>query len=282
MEEAYTDDPVLVVADIIGPTVLGQGTAAGRRCALIRLGGCNLSCSWCDTPFAWDSSRYDLNRNLAQWPASQVALTALSCEPPLVVITGGEPLLQQRSPGWPVLLRSLTGVEVGLETNGTILPTEETLRGVSWVTVSPKLAHAGDPSWERIKGDVLLAWGQLAYTHDVEFVFVVRDVTDVATINTLVLVHGLPPNRVWVSPEGMTAAVVVTKLHEVADAALEAGFNVAPRIVNPFGGVAAARRVATELDALSTSSPAAFTEPPEPVAVPVPSPAPTGARFRRT
>jgi organic radical activating enzyme len=284
--EGIADDPVLVVADIVGPTVLGQGTAAGRRCSLIRLGGCNLSCSWCDTPFAWDSTRYDLGRQLSQWPATQVALTALSCNPPLVVVTGGEPLLQQRSPGWPVLLRSLAGVEVGLETNGTLAPSEETMRGVSWVTVSPKLAHAGDPSWERIKGDVLITWGQLAYSHDIEFVFVVRDSTDVATINTLVLVHGLPPNRVWVSPEGATTASVVTRLHEVADAALEAGFNVAPRIVNPFGGTVAARRVAAELDALSASSPAASAAPPAlygaPAAEPVPETTPTGARFRRT
>ena len=281
-----TDDPVLVVADIVGPTVLGQGTAAGRRCTLIRLGGCNLSCSWCDTPFAWDSTRFDLGRHLAQWSATQVALTALSCNPALVVVTGGEPMLQQRSPGWPVLLRALSGVEVGLETNGTIAPSEDTLRGVSWVTVSPKLAHAGDPSWERIKGDVLMTWGRLAYSHDIEFVFVVRDSTDVATVNTLVLVHGLPANRVWVSPEGTTTASVVTRLHEVADAALDAGFNVAPRIVNPFGGSVAARRVATELDALSASGPAASTVPPGPLldlaADPEPAPAPSGARFKRT
>ena len=229
-----TDDPVLVVADIVGPTVLGQGTAAGRRCTLIRLGGCNLSCSWCDTPSAWDSTRFDLDRILAQWPATQVALTALSCDPALVVVTGGEPLLQQRSPGWPILLRSLTGVEVGLETNGTIAPTEETLRGVSWVTVSPKLAHAGDPSWERIKGDVLMTWGQLAYSHDIEFVFVVRDSGDVATVNTLVLVHGLPANRVWVSPEGTTTATVVTRLHEVADAALGGGLQRRPADREPL------------------------------------------------
>jgi hypothetical protein len=125
------------------------------------------------------------------------------------------------------------------------------------VTVSPKLAHAGDPSWERIKADALLAWGRLAHEHDIEFVFVVRDRADVATINTLVLVHGLPPDRVWVSPEGSTMAVVVVRLHEVADAALAAGFNVAPRIVNPFGGVEAARQVAAELGAVGTPGPAA-------------------------
>jgi 7-carboxy-7-deazaguanine synthase len=276
--DGYADDPVLVVADIVGPTVLGQGTAAGRRCSLIRLGGCNLSCSWCDTPFAWDSTRFDLGRHLSQWPASQVAATALSCDPPLVVVSGGEPLLQQRSPGWPVLLRSLSGVEVGLETNGTIAPSEETLRGVSWITVSPKLAHSGDPSWERIKGDVLLSWGRLAYSHDIEFVFVVRDSSDVATISSLALIHGLPGNRVWVSPEGTSTVTVVTRLHEVADAALEAGFNVAPRIVNPFGGSETARRVAAEMEAARTAGLAEVAPLPDTV----PAPSPTGARFRRT
>jgi 7-carboxy-7-deazaguanine synthase len=275
--EGYGQASVLVVADVVGPTVLAQGTAAGRRCAIIRLGGCNLSCSWCDTAFTWDSNRFNLGRHLAKWPAEDVAHTALSCSPALVVISGGEPLLQQRSPGWSVLLQGLAQVEVGLETNGTIAPTEESLRGVSWVTVSPKLSHAGDPSWERIKGEVLIQWGRLAYHHDVEFSFVVRDSTDIETISTLVTIHGLPPHRVWVSPEGATPVDVVTRLHEVAAAAVSAGFNVAPRIVNPFGGSPAAKRVSASFAAAQAASIRTGEVPVE-----EPTPAPVGSRFRRT
>lgn len=272
-------DTRLSVADIVGPTVLAQGTAAGTRCSLIRLGGCNLSCRWCDTPFVWDSTRYDLALQLASWPAAEVAAAALSCAPSLVVLTGGEPLLQQRATGWQVLLDSLGAVEVGLETNGTIAPSEATLDGVSWVTVSPKLAHSGDPSWDRVKGEVLVRWGQLALTHRIEFVFVVQDHTDIAAIGQLAGVHGLPHHRIWVSPEGTTPATVINRLHLVAEEAVAAGFNVAPRIVQPFGG------------AQMTDPPPQVRAAPPPVAPVTPptgalpgsqDPAPVGARFRRT
>ena len=45
-------DPLtLVVAEVFGPTVQGEGPSAGRRASFIRLGGCNLHCDWCDTKF---------------------------------------------------------------------------------------------------------------------------------------------------------------------------------------------------------------------------------------
>jgi 7-carboxy-7-deazaguanine synthase len=194
------------------------------------MGGCNLSCTWCDSAFTWDSSRYDLARELAYWPVLEVAAHALACRPSVVVISGGEPLLQQNSPSWPMLLDALAGNEIGIETNGTIAPGEETMKRVDWVTVSPKLAHSGDPAWARINGEVLVHWGELAQDHGVDFSFVVRDISDVATIASLVSIHGLPPTRVWVTPEGTSAMTVLNRLREVADAALTAGFNLSPRL----------------------------------------------------
>ena len=40
------------VSEVFGPTLQGEGPHAGRPCHFIRLGGCNLSCSWCDTPYS--------------------------------------------------------------------------------------------------------------------------------------------------------------------------------------------------------------------------------------
>ena len=194
------------------------------------MGGCNLACTWCDSAFTWDSSRYDLSRELAYWPVLEVAAQALACRPSVVVISGGEPLLQQNSAGWVPLLDALGGNEIGVETNGTIGPSPETLEKVSWITVSPKLAHSGDPAWARINGEVLLEWGRLAHEYDIDFSFVVRDISDVATIGSLVALHGLPAARVWVTPEGTTATTVLTRMRDVSDAALTAGFNLSPRI----------------------------------------------------
>lgn len=222
--------PTLLVAGVVGPTVHAQGPSAGRRCSVIQIGGCNLSCSWCDSAFTWDTARYDLSREVGYWPIAEVVEHAMASRPRLVVISGGEPLLQQNSAGWALLLDSLAGVEIGVETNGTQPPTETTLNRVSWVTVSPKLAHSGDPAWARINGDVLVQWGKCAQNFDIDFSFAVRDVSDVTTVGTLVTIHGLPAERVWIIPEGTTAATSIDRLNDVSEAALTAGFNLSTRL----------------------------------------------------
>jgi 7-carboxy-7-deazaguanine synthase (Cx14CxxC type) len=125
----------------------GEGANAGRPAVFCRFSGCNLwsgreedrskaVCQCCDTDFVGTdgqgggkfASAEDLARAVAAyWP----------CDPsgrarPLVVCTGGEPLLQLDEP----LVRALheKGFEVAIETNGTRLPPP----GVDWVCVSPK------------------------------------------------------------------------------------------------------------------------------------------------
>ena len=201
---------------------------------MIQLGGCNLSCSWCDSAFTWDTGRYDLSHEVGYWPVTELVDAALACRPSVVVISGGEPLMQQNSGAWPMLLDALTGTEVGIETNGTIAPSETTVQRADWITVSPKLAHSGDPVWARINGDVLAGWGRHAQHFPVDFSFAVRDVSDVETARSLVLLHGLPEERVWIVPEGTTRATL-NLLDEVSDAALAAGFNVSVRL-SALGG----------------------------------------------
>ncbi len=225
-----TADLSLSVAGVVGPVIHGQGSASGRRTSVIQLGGCNLTCSWCDSAYTWDANRFDLGRELAMWTVGEIAEEALACRPSTVVISGGEPLMQQNSPAWPYLLAALASYEIGLETNGTIAPSEQTLRGVSWTTVSPKLAHSGDPAWARINTDVLVLWGRLARRLDVDFSFVVREPDDIAVVTGLVRAHGLPRERVWVSPEGTRAERVLPRLQAITGPALEAGFNVSPRL----------------------------------------------------
>ena len=199
------------------------------------MGGCNLSCSWCDSAFTWDTARYDLSREVGYWPVTEVVEKALACRPGLIVVSGGEPLQQQHSASWTMMLDALAGSELGVETNGTHPPTEDTLNRVSWMTVSPKLAHSGDPAWARINGDALVQWGKSAQHFDIDFSFTVRDVSDVTTAITLVTIHGLPTERVWIVPEGTTAATSVERLGEVSDAALNAGFNLSTRLSGLVG-----------------------------------------------
>lgn len=135
----------LVVREVFGPTVQGEGPSTGRRCAFIRLGGCNLTCTWCDTPETWDARRFDLRATLTRTTVEDIVTRALDGLPDLIVITGGEPLLHQQQDGWRSLLGTLraAGVETEVETNGTQEPDALTAQWITRFNVSPKLAHAG-------------------------------------------------------------------------------------------------------------------------------------------
>ncbi len=224
-----TTDSSLVVAEVFGPTVQGEGPSLGRRAGFIRLGGCNLACTWCDTPYTWDASRHDLRAELQRMPVADIARRSLAGQPDLVVVTGGEPLLHQHQPGWALLLDRLTGagVEVEVETNGTVTPSSHTSKAVTRFNVSPKLRHAGDTEDRRIRPVALAA---LHGTGKAVFKFVCRTPDDVAEVARYTTSWGLPPVLIWIAPEGTTPESVNAHLSAVADPAITAGFNLTMRL----------------------------------------------------
>jgi len=93
-------------------SVQGEGVRQGRPCTFIRFAGCNLRCSWCDTPHALSGG--------VEMDEEKIASRVRELGGTYLCITGGEPLLQGR----PLLslLRSLHagGYLIDIETNGTI------------------------------------------------------------------------------------------------------------------------------------------------------------------
>ena len=226
---AAVGPPTLVVAEVFGPTVQGEGPSAGRRAGFIRLMGCNLGCSWCDSAFTWDSSRYELRGQATRTPVADIVTRAMAGNPGLVVITGGEPLLHQSQAGWLPLLSALTeaGADIEIETNGTQAPDLVTIDRVTRFNVSPKLAHAGDPEAARIRP---LALRALDATGKAVFKFVCRGPDDVAEAACIAEAVGILAHRVWIMPEGVTVAAITSGLGQLADAAVAAGFNVTTRL----------------------------------------------------
>ncbi|MFH1038440.1 MAG: radical SAM protein [PVC group bacterium] len=92
-------------------SIQGESTFAGRLCVFIRLAGCNLRCSYCDTGYALEEGE-DL-------PVEDVIKRAAASGCPLIEVTGGEPLLQEDTVR---LVRELAdrGYTVLVETNGTL------------------------------------------------------------------------------------------------------------------------------------------------------------------
>jgi organic radical activating enzyme len=221
--------PSLVVAEVFANTVQGEGPSCGRRASFVRLGGCNLSCSWCDSAETWDARRFDLRQTLTRVPVEEIVTRLLVGDPGIVVITGGEPLLHQNQDGWRALIGALllAGVEVEVETNGTVTPTEHTARSVTRFNTSPKLTHSADPASKRIRPDALAA---LVATGKAAFKFVCRTAADVAETALLAETYGLPPGSVWIMPEGTDSPTITQRLGEIADHAIAAGFNLSTRL----------------------------------------------------
>lgn len=90
-------------------SIQGESTHAGRPCVFVRLTACDLRCSWCDTPYAFDEGRKMTVDDVV------ARVGAFGCD--VVEITGGEPLLQRDV--YPLMQRLLDeGRTVMLETGG--------------------------------------------------------------------------------------------------------------------------------------------------------------------
>lgn len=228
----------LVVSEVFGPTVQGEGPHAGRVAAFVRLGGCNLTCSWCDTAYTWDARRFNLRAELSRVDVDQVVSRVLRTGAPLCVVSGGEPLLQDSDRldnaafGLRQLLRELREyqVKVDVETNGTIAPSFDVERLVDLFVVSPKLSHAGMPESKRIRPSALTYFVFLARNGRAVFKFVCRELKDVWEVDALVNQLDIPARAVWLMPEGVDAAVLTERGPTIAAAALARGFNFTQRL----------------------------------------------------
>ena len=107
----------------------GEGIHAGRSAFFIRLGGCGVGCSWCDTKKSWPR---DVHPQLAIEALRREAEQATAAGAAFVVITGGEPLEHSLAPLCEVL--QSIGVPLHLETSGV----GDLSGSFHWITLSPK------------------------------------------------------------------------------------------------------------------------------------------------
>ena len=108
----YGNNPIMpLLVNEIFYSIQGESMFSGRPCIFIRLTGCNLRCSYCDTRYAYeDGENMEISELLNR-------IAVYQC--PLIEITGGEPLLQNETPR---LIHELLAnrYEVMLETNGSL------------------------------------------------------------------------------------------------------------------------------------------------------------------
>ena len=74
-------------------SIQGEGASAGAPCSFLRLATCNLRCSYCDTKYSWDFKNYDYDTEVELVSVDEVLRRLPRTD--RIVVTGGEPLLQQ-------------------------------------------------------------------------------------------------------------------------------------------------------------------------------------------
>lgn len=226
----YQPPPVTIpLSEVFGPTIQGEGPATGRRCWFVRTGLCNLTCEWCDTPYTWDTTRYDVRAecpDTAPMDILERLSSAGATQGALVVLSGGEPLLHAHK--LPHLFLGAT-YEWHVETNGTIKPPHYWTDAVTHTTVSPKVITR-DPRKKRIKPKALAAWNELARDGLAIFKFVTKTPADVDAVAQLVDDLDLHRPSIWVMPEGITAETVVSGQRIIVPAVMRHGFNLSTRL----------------------------------------------------
>ena len=222
-------------------SVQGEGLSTGQPCTFIRLSRCNLACVWCDTAYTWhfegddrphrDGMTFERKPNQIALEEADVAARIEALGQRRIVITGGEPLLQ--AAGLVKLLALLPDAHVEIETNGTVAPGPQLDVRIDQFNVSPKLAHSGNLAELALLPERLDAF---AADERAWFKFVIAQPEDVAEVAQLVTAHKIPPERVFLMPEGTDSATLRQREEWLVPLCLKHGFRMSVRLhIHLFG-----------------------------------------------
>lgn len=217
-------------------TLQGEGASLGAPAVFLRLSLCNLHCHWCDTPYTWnwkktpwehqDGVKFSKADQIIELTPAEITplISRYQCD--RLVLTGGEPLLQQKELTELVkLLPEIPFIEV--ETNGTQLPDDNFISLPTQFNVSPKLSNSGMPEDLRLSFEALHLLSSLPTAI---FKFVVCNQNDLKEIQSLQQKLNLSPNRIFLMPEGRDPETLQTRSLWLADICRDQGYRFSPRL----------------------------------------------------
>jgi len=208
-------------------SIQGEGPSIGVPCVFLRLAVCNLQCSWCDTKYSWDWQHYDYEKEVTEISPDQVAKLILEYDCRHLVVTGGEPMLQQDELA-PMLERlKEKGFTIEVETNGTILPNWGMEQVIDQWNVSPKLDNSGNSAAAR---EIPECYRYFSGTPGAYFKYVVENREDLDEILGLVRKYGISRERVMLMPESTSPELLREKSAWLAEICKSEGFRFTTRL----------------------------------------------------
>jgi 7-carboxy-7-deazaguanine synthase len=205
-------------------SVQGEGILAGVPSVFIRSSGCNLRCSWCDTPYtSWHPEGEEMTVDAI---AERVASFSAARH---AVITGGEPMIANGVVELSEKLRA-RGMHITVETAGTVFSPV----ACDLMSISPKLANSTPEGvfhdrheQLRLQPDVLR---RLTQDYDYQLKFVVANESDLAELQQIAALVNAPPEKIILMPEGTSADVLSERGLWIAELCKQHGYRFGPRL----------------------------------------------------
>jgi 7-carboxy-7-deazaguanine synthase len=225
-------------------SIQGEGKSTGLPSVFVRTSLCNLHCIWCDTDYTWNwvGTRFShVNDGLpsyqkftkkdwiAECDVAEIAQIVLAFPCKNVILTGGEPMLQQ--PALTSLTQELRenalDYRFEVETNGTLLPSTAFDAAIDQYNVSPKLENSANPRRLREKPAALRFFSA---SPKANFKFVLAEKTDLEEVLGLIKTYAIPPEKVWLMPEGTSARSLTLRRKWLVEICKAHGFRYSDRL----------------------------------------------------
>ncbi|MDA1060508.1 MAG: 7-carboxy-7-deazaguanine synthase QueE [bacterium] len=197
-------------------SIQGEGINIGKPAIFLRLAGCHLRCTWCDTKYTWDlksgknMTTNEIIKEIKKHPCKHL------------VITGGEPLIQQNA--LIDLLKHLKKYYIEIETSGS-LPTHLN-DYIDNYNCSPKLGNSKN---RNIKLEEFPE-------EKTNYKFVVDKNSDLKEIKEFIRKHRLPKKNVQLMPQGVKKRELAKKSEWLAEICKKENFRFTPRLhINLWG-----------------------------------------------
>jgi 7-carboxy-7-deazaguanine synthase len=205
-------------------SIQGEGSLVGVPSFFIRTSGCNLRCSWCDTPYtSWQPEGVEM-------PLDRILDEVRAHPTRHVVVTGGEPMIAPEILPLTEKLRD-AGLHITVETAGTVFHPV----ACDLMSISPKLANStpSDPRFSRhherlrIQRDVLQ---QLVTRYPHQLKFVIERPGDLEEVRDLVNELGVDAQNVVLMPEGIDSERLRERGQWLAEICKQTGYRFSPRL----------------------------------------------------
>lgn len=208
-------------------SIQGEGPNAEKPSIFIRTANCNLSCSWCDTKYTWDWKNYDYAKEVHEIEINEIINKITKYNAKNLVITGGEPLLQQEILSELLQSIKLQDYFVEMETNCTIKPIQKIIPLVDQWNVSPKLRNSGN---ELSRYEISECYNFFAMQTNAFFKFVINDERDLPEVEHFIQKYNLPRSRILLMPQATNKTEYILRKDVIHSLSRNHNLRFSPRI----------------------------------------------------